>query len=102
MAMGIRRERQEEFWIARDSLARAASHPFYARLIQLLAKHGFDRFVEGQCQRFYAATMGRPGLAPGIYFRLLLVGYFEGIGSERGSPGEREIRSRFEGLWGFR
>jgi transposase len=54
------------------------------RLNQLLAEHDFDRFVEGQCRRFYAATMGRPGLAPGIYFRLLLVGYFEGIDSERG------------------
>jgi transposase len=65
-------------------LARPASHPFYERLNQLLAKHDFDRFVECKCQRFYAATMGRPGLAPGIYFRLLLVGYFEGIDSERG------------------
>jgi transposase len=53
-------------------------------LNQLLAEHDFDRFVEGKCRRFYAATMGRPGLAPGIYFRLLLLGYFEGIDSERG------------------
>src|SRR6185369_2222623 len=64
--------------------ARPVAHPFYERLNALLAKHDFDRFVEGQCQRFYAATMGRPGLAPGIYFRLLLIGYFEGIDSERG------------------
>jgi transposase len=84
MAMGTRREQQEEFWIPICSLARPASHPFYERLNELLAKHDFDRFVEGKCQRFYAATMGRPGLAPGIYFRLLLVGYFEGIDSERG------------------
>jgi len=84
MAMGTRREQQEELWIPTGTLARPASHPFYERLNQLLAKHDFDRFVEGQCQRFYAATMGRPGLAPGIYFRLLLVGYFEGIDSERG------------------
>ena len=84
MAMGTRREQQEEFWIPTCTLARPASHPFYERLNQLLAKHDFDRFVEGQCQRFYASTMGRPGLAPGIYFRLLLVGYFEGIDSERG------------------
>src|SRR5215470_9163059 len=84
MAMGTRREHSEELWIASCQLARPASHPFYKRLNQLLAKHDFDRFVEGKCQRFYAATMGRPGLAPGIYFRLLLVGYFEGIDSERG------------------
>src|SRR6516164_1442263 len=84
MAMGMRRERQEELWIPTCTLARPASHPFYQRLNQLLAKHDFDRFAEDQCRRFYAATMGRPGLAPGIYFRLLLVGYFEGIDSERG------------------
>jgi transposase len=84
MAMGTRREHQEELWIASCTLARPASHPFYERLNQLLAQHNFDRYVEGKCQRFYAATMGRPGLAPGIYFRLLLVGYFEGIDSERG------------------
>jgi len=84
MAMGTRREQQEEIWIPSCQLARPASHPFYERLNQLLARHDFDRFVEGKCRRFYAATMGRPGLAPGVYFRLLLVGYFEGIDSERG------------------
>ena len=84
MAMGTRREHQEELWIPSCTLARPASHPFYERLNQLLGEHDFDRFVEEKSQRFYAATMGRPGLAPGIYFRLLLVGYFEGIDSERG------------------
>lgn len=84
MAMGTRREHQEELWIPTCSLARPAGHPFYKRLNQLLAEREFDSFVEGKCRRFYAATMGRPGLAPGIYFRLLLVGYFEGIDSERG------------------
>lgn len=84
MAMGTRRESQEELWIPTCDLARPAAHPFYERLNHLLREHDFDRFVEGKCQRFYAATMGRPGLAPGIYFRLLLIGYFEGIDSERG------------------
>jgi transposase len=84
MAMGTRRGHQDELWIPTCALVRPASHPFYARLNQLLTDHGFDRFVEGKCRHFYAATMGRPGLAPGIYFRLLLVGYFEGIDSERG------------------
>src|SRR4051794_14569078 len=84
MAMGTRREHQEELWIPTCTLARRASHPFYGRLNQLLREHDFDRFVEEKCRRFYATTMGRPGLAPGIYFRLLLTGYFEGIDSERG------------------
>jgi transposase len=65
-------------------LARPESHPFYERLNDLLARHEFDQFVEEKCRRFYAPKMGQPGLAPGIYFRLLLIGYFEGIGSERG------------------
>ncbi len=84
MAMGTRSGHQEDLWIPSCELARPASHPFYERLNELLAGHDFDRFVEEKCRRFYAATMGRPGLAPGIYFRLLLVGYFEGIDSERG------------------
>jgi transposase len=62
----------------------ATSHPFYRRLNQLLAEHGFDDFVEAESAGFYAETMGRPGLPPGIYFRLLLIGYFEGIDAERG------------------
>jgi transposase len=69
MAMGTRREHQEELWIPSCAVARPVGHPFYQRLNQLLAEHDFDRFVEGQCQGFYAAVMGRPGLAPGIYFR---------------------------------
>jgi transposase len=84
MAMGTRRGHQEAIWIATETLPRNASHPFYERLNQTLAEHDFDRFVEGKCRRFYAEKMGRPGLPPGIYFRLLLVGYFEGIDSERG------------------
>jgi transposase len=65
-------------------LPTAAGHPFYARLNELLRAHGFDDFAETQCAGFYASTMGRPGLAPGIYFRLLMIGYFEGLDSERG------------------
>jgi len=72
MAMGTRREHQEELWIPSCAVARPASHPFYERLNELLAEHDFDRFVEGKCRPFYAVTMGRPGLPPGIYFRLLL------------------------------
>ena len=71
-------------WVTTTDLPTAASHPFYRRLNQLLREHGFDDFAEAQCASFYAETMGRPGLPPGIYFRLLLIGYFEGIDSERG------------------
>jgi transposase len=71
-------------WVTTTDLPTAASHPFYRRLNQLLRERRFDDFAEAQCASFYAETMGRPGLPPGIYFRLLLVGYFEGIDSERG------------------
>jgi transposase len=85
MAMGKRtRDRQPRMWVTTTDFPTAAGHPFYRRLNQLLREHAFDDFAEGQCERFYAETMGRPGLAPGIYFRLLLIGYFEGIDSERG------------------
>jgi transposase len=70
--------------MAASDLPTTAAHPFYQRLNALLDEHDFDAFVEGVCQPFYAATMGRSSVAPGIYFRLLLVGYFEGVDSERG------------------
>jgi len=86
MAMGTRkqREKQEDIWIAHAELASAPGHPFYRRLNELLEAEKFDEFVEGRCARFYAAKYGRPSLTPGIYFRSLLIGYFEGIDSERG------------------
>ena len=84
--MGTRKqqERQEDLWIAAAELPRSAGHPFYERLNELLEQAGFDRFVEERCRRFYAPKMGRPGVAPGVYFRLLLIGYFEGLDGERG------------------
>jgi transposase len=86
MALGTRkqRERQESLWVAAEELPTSVAHPFYGRLNALLDAEKFDEFAEAQCQQFYAAKMGRPGLTPGIYFRCLLVGYFEGIDSERG------------------
>jgi len=84
MSMRTRETDQPPLWIATSDLPASPGHPFYARLNAVLDAHGFDRFVEGQCRRFYASVMGRPSLAPGQYFRLLLVGYFEGIDSERG------------------
>jgi transposase len=87
MAMGKRRrETQESLFIAADRLPRAAGHPFYERLNQLLAEAGFDAWIENRCRQYYAAetSAGRPSIPPGVYFRMLLVGYFEGIDSQRG------------------
>src|ERR1700694_5318129 len=85
MSLGKRsaKGKQESIWIEAASLATPASPPFYERLNRLLDKRHFDGFAEDVCQSFYA-KVGRPGLAPGVYFRALLVGYFEGIDSERG------------------
>lgn len=84
--MGTRkhRQRQERLWITHTELAAAPGHPFYRRLNELLDEERFDEFAEKQCARFYAENNGRPSLPPGMYFRLLLIGYFEGIDSERG------------------
>ena len=65
-------------------VASAPGHPFYQRLNELLESESFDEFVEKRCAKFYAAKYGRPSLTPGIYFRSLLIGYFEGIEAERG------------------
>ena len=70
-------------WVATADLPKSAGHPFYERLNRTLDEAGFDAFVEAQCAAFYADGVGRPSLAPGRYFRLLLLGYFEGLDSER-------------------
>ncbi len=84
LAMGKRkrRVRQASMWIATTDLPTTAAHPFYERLNRILDEAGFDAYVEALCASFYA-SIGRPSLAPGQYFRLLLVGYFEGLDSER-------------------
>jgi len=84
MAMGKRKSQQAPIWIPTTELPVSPGHPFYVRLNAILDEAGFDRFAEEQCQAFYAPVMGRPGLPPGRYFRLLLLGYFEGLDSERG------------------
>ncbi len=84
MGMGRKRQRQESLWVATQELPRTKGHVFYERVNRILEEDGFDRFVEGACAKFYAPVMGRPGVVPGVYFRMLLVGYFEGIDSERG------------------
>ncbi len=85
MALGRRnKEQQPSFWIAVDELPRSEGHVFYRKLNKLLREAGFDEFVERLCEPYYHDTLGRPGIPPGVYFRMLLVGYFEGIGSQRG------------------
>src|SRR3954471_7279279 len=84
MAMGTRDPEQPPLWIAASDLPVSPGHPFFTRLNAWLDADGFDAFVEEMCRPFYAPVLGRPSLAPGRYFRLLLVGYFEGIDSERG------------------
>jgi transposase len=86
MAMGKRKRklRQQSMWVATQDLPRSAAHPFYTALNGVLDQNGFDEYVEAACGGFYASTMGRPSLAPGRYFRLLMLGFFEQIESERG------------------
>src|SRR5438445_10795101 len=103
MAMGTRkqREKQEDIWITHTELASAPGHPFYQRLNELLEAERFDEFVEKQCAKFYAAKYGRPSLTPGIYFRALLIGDFEGSGAERGIAwrlADSLARRRFVGI----
>ena len=85
MAMGKRRQRarQSSMWVANADLPRSVGHAFYERLNRVLDEAGFDAFVEEQCAKFYADGVGRPSLPPGRYFRMLLLGYFEGLESER-------------------
>ena len=84
MAMGKRKKLQKTMWVSASELPMSPGHPFYVRLNQALESEGFDRFTENLCRRFYAPVLGRPSLSPWRYFRLLLVGYFEGLDSERG------------------
>jgi len=83
MGKRSKRERQEELWIATGGIVETPGHAFYERLNELLRQHGFDRRVEYLCRRYYRGPRGRPSIAPGVYFRMLLIGYFEGLGSER-------------------
>jgi transposase len=86
MAMGKRRRRQDALFVMADGLPKSPGHPFYRKLNELLAEAEFDRWIEGRCQRYYVTDekRGQPSIPPGVYFRMLLVGYFEGIDSQRG------------------
>lgn len=84
MSMGEREgDKQDEFWIPVQDIVRTEGHPFYQKLSEVLKKYGFDRFVEHRCAKFYKKG-GRPSIPPGVYFRMMMVGFFEGLDSERG------------------
>jgi len=78
--LGRRKREQQEMWVA-TQLRRSPGHPFYRALNKLLTEASFDASVEALCEPHYARGTGRPGIPPGVYFRTLLAGYFEGIGS---------------------
>ena len=85
MALGRRKDEQQvEMFVMAEHLPKAPGHVFFRKLNAVLREAGFDRWVEDLCRPYYAETQGRPGIPPGTYFRMLLIGYFEGIGSQRG------------------
>ncbi len=84
MALGRRRPKQTSLWVETSQLQVRGRHPFYSRLNEILDRAKFDVYVERICRKYYALSMGRPSMAPGVYFRCFLIGYFEGIDSERG------------------
>jgi transposase len=83
MALGKRKPKQDELFIPTAELATGPGHPFYSKLNEVLADAGFDEFVEKLCARYYKDG-GRPSIPPGVYLRMLLIGYFEGLDSQRG------------------
>jgi transposase len=84
MAMGREGDRQGDLIVTWAEIPRSPGHVFYDRLQEVLITGGFDRFVETACQPYYAPKMGAPSVPPGRYFRMHMVGYFEGLASERG------------------
>jgi IS5 family transposase len=84
MALGKRKREQQAAWVATTDLPKSPGHPFYKKLNKLLAGAGFDDWLEALCAPYYSANSGRDSIPPGVYFRMILVGYFEGIGSQRG------------------
>ena len=86
MAIGRRTPKQDELFIPTTKVAARPGHPLYAKLNAVLAEAGFDQFVEKLCAPYYKEG-GRPGIPPGVYFRMLFIGYFEGLDSQRGIAG---------------
>ena len=84
MALGKKRPAEQVVWIATQDLPQSPGHPFYQKLNEVFSQARFDEYVETLCAPYYAEKLGRPSIPPGVYFRMLLVGYFEGIDSQRG------------------
>ena len=84
MSIGRQSEQQGTMWISYDQIPRGMGHAFYDRLQAILCRGEFDVFTEKLCAEYYAPVNGRSSIPPGRYFRMLIVGYFEGIDSERG------------------
>jgi len=84
MALGKRKQEQQAAWVATTDLPKSPGHPFYKKLNKLLAEAGFDEWLEALCAPYYSADSGRESIPPGVYFRMILIGYFEGISSQRG------------------
>jgi len=102
MAMG-RRERDEQgsFWIPTSALPTTAAHPFYEHVNRILDGRGFDGFVEDLCRKFYPQRMGRPSLAPAVYFRLMLIGCFEGIERRLAEPARARRQDHQDEGWAY-
>ena len=83
MALGRRKRDQQDLWVATCDLPKSPGNPFYLKLNGLLDEAGFDKFVEDLCKPHYAKKLGRPGIPPGVYFRMLFIGYMEGLSSQR-------------------
>jgi transposase len=86
MGMGCKkdREKQQDLWIASSEIVTTPGHVFYERLNTVLKAEKFDQRMEAICRKYYKSSSGRPSITPGTYFRMLLLGYFEGLDSERG------------------
>ena len=101
MAMGKRRGEQQELLVATTSLPQSPGHPFYQKLNGLLAEARFDEYVEKRCRPYYAEGVGRPGIAPGVYFRMLFIGYFEGLASQRAIAWRCSDSRSLQGFLGY-
>ena len=100
MALGRRKgESQQELFVTADRLPKSIGHVFYRRLNELLAEAGFDRWVEDLCQHCYIDGKGRPGIPPGVFFRMLIVGHFECITPTGESRGAVPIVCRCDRFW---
>ena len=92
----------EDLFISYSDLPKGPSHPFFTRLDKILQKHAFDTFCEELCASYYAEVMGRPSIPPGVYFRMLMIGYFEGIKSERGIAWKVADSGSLKGFLGYK